>query len=129
MNSHDDAPNDPRWELTLEIAGRLWLYGEHVIEIDPVPAQEFVDVQWAARQAGRLIGVRTELDIALTGHGSSTVVVRITYSDPDGRGLIRAQDGLDALVRSVREQQAPKDSLSRGRVRSKRSWRPPSSPS
>jgi hypothetical protein len=129
MTGHDERPDDPRWELTLEIAGKLWLYGELVIELDPVPAQEFVDVQWAARQAGRLIGVRTELDIVPTGGGSSTVVVRITYSDPDGRGLIRAQDGLDALVRSVREQQAARDSLSRGRVRSKRPWPPPSSPS
>ena len=128
MTSKDDRPKDPRWDLALEIAGKLWLYGEHVIETDPVPAQEYVDVQWAARQAGRLIGVRTELEIAPTGHGSS-VVVRITYSDPDGRGLIRAQDGLDALVRSVRQQQAAQDSLSRGRVRSKRSSRPPSSPS
>ena len=128
MTSHGDGPKGSRWELALEIAGKLWLYGEHVIETEPVPAQEYVDVQWAARQAGRLIGVRTELEIAPTGHGPS-VVVRITYSDPDGRGLIRAQDGLDALVRSVRDQQAAQDSPSRRRVRSKRTWRPPSSPS
>ena len=124
MSARREHPNDPRWDLTLEIAGKLWLYGEHVVEIDAVPTQALVDLQWAARQAGRLIGVRTELDIAPVGEPSRQVVVRITYSDPDGRGLIRAQDGLDALVRSVREQQEAQDE-----VRLTRSSPRPSSPS
>jgi hypothetical protein len=117
-------PEDPHWDLALTIAGKLWLYGEHVIEIDPVPTQGLVDLQWAARQAGRLIGVRTELEIEPVGLPSPEVLVRITYSDPDGRGLIRAQDGLDALVRSVREQQVAQE-----QIRLRRSLRPPSSPS
>jgi len=95
---------DPYWNMVLEFAGKLWLYGEHVVEIDPRPTQRLVDLQWAARQAGRIIGVRTKLDIGPFAQSDPTVTVTITYVDPDGRALIRAQDGLDALLRSVRRQ-------------------------
>jgi len=105
MREQTAHPHDPHWDLTLEIAGKLWLYGEHVLEIDAHPAQKVVDLQWAARQAGRLIGVRTRLDVSRTGEIPPRLIVRVTYDDPDGQGLVRAQDGLDALVRTVQAQQ------------------------
>jgi hypothetical protein len=105
MREQAAHPHDPHWDLTLEIAGKLWLYGEHVLEIDAHPTQKVVDLQWAARQAGRLIGVRTHLDVSRTGGTPPRLIVRVTYDDPDGQGLVRAQDGLDALVRSVQAQQ------------------------
>ncbi|HEX2893173.1 MAG TPA: hypothetical protein VHO29_04125 [Marmoricola sp.] len=103
---------DPQWELTLEIAGKLWLYAEHAVEIDATPAQRSVDVQWAAYQAGRLIGVRTRVDISAANPDGSRLCVRITYVDPDGQGLVRAQDGLDSLVQAVRRQQLAESRLS-----------------
>ena len=33
MREQAAHPHDPHWDLTLEIAGKLWLYGEHVLEI------------------------------------------------------------------------------------------------
>lgn len=127
MSGRRRHPADPQWDLTLEIAGRLWLYGEHVVEMDPAPTQPLVDLQWAARQAGRLIGVRTQVDISRSAGRSPRLVVSITYRDPDGRGLVRAQDGLDALVRSVREQQAVEQPATGGRITRRTSTQPPSS--
>jgi hypothetical protein len=101
----DQVSSDPQWDLALEIAGTLWLYGEHVVVIDPRPVQQLVDVQWAAHQAGRIIGVRSRIELTWNGWPDPRVTLVITFDDPDGRGLIRAQHGLDALLRSVLDQQ------------------------
>jgi len=93
-------PPDPLWELVLEVADQLWSCGEYSAVIDPVPIQRLVDVQWAGLQAGRIIGAPTDVEITRYAAGSA-VIVRVTYDDPDGRGLIRAQHRLDALRRSV----------------------------
>jgi hypothetical protein len=106
MSSGKERAEDPQWDLALEIAGKLWLYGDYVVEISPTPTQRVVDLQWAAHQAGRILGVKTILDITSHGAKHPTVTVSITFVDPDGRGLRRAQDGLDALLRSVREHQS-----------------------
>ena len=119
MSGHRRGRQDPQWDLTLEIAGKLWLYGEHVVEIDPTPTQRRVDLQWAARQAGRLLGVRTHLEIGPTEGPSPALSMRITYVDPDGNGLVRAQDGLDSLVRAVHEEQV---AGTRGGRRGRRGW-------
>jgi hypothetical protein len=118
MSRHREG-EDPLWTLTLEIAGKLWLYGEHVVEIDPAPTQRHVDLQWAARQAGRLLGVRTHLEITPAGDRSPVLVVRITYVDPDGDGLVKAQDGLDSLVRAVHDEQLAE---TQGGRRRRRGW-------
>ena len=100
------APDDPLWQLALEVADQLWFCGEYAVVTDRVPTQHLVDLQWAGYQAGRILGVRTEVEIAPCGAGAPSVVVRVTYVDPDGCGLVRAQQRLDALRRSVRAHQA-----------------------
>jgi hypothetical protein len=84
----------------LEIANELWSYGEYSVVMAPVPTQRLVDVQWSGLQAGRIIGTPTEVEITRCGSGPA-VLVRVTYVDPDGLGLVRAQERLDALRRSV----------------------------
>jgi hypothetical protein len=106
MVSARQRSEDPHWDLALAIAGKLWLYGEYVVDVDPSPTQRLVDLQWAAYQAGRIIGVKTTLDVTTLSGADPRVRVGITLVDEDGRGLIRAQDGLDALLRSVRAQQS-----------------------
>lgn len=93
-------PCDPLWDLVLEIADQLWSYGEYSVVLEPVPTQGLVDVQWAGLQAGRIIGSPTDVEITRCA-GGSAVVVRVTYVDPDGLGMVRAQERLDALRRSV----------------------------
>jgi hypothetical protein len=105
MRNETGRPDDPLWVLTLEIASKLWFYGEYVFDLDPHPHQRLVNVRWAALQAGRLLGVRAKTTV--TGPLSRTdptVTVTITFDDPDGRTRVRAQEGFDALLRSVREQ-------------------------
>ena len=101
------APDGP-WDLTIEIAAKLWIDGLYVAEVLPVPTQRFVDLQWAARQAGRVLGGRAQVHIehprGEDRHGP--VTVSVTYVDPDGHGLERAEAGLEALMRQVLEQQA-----------------------
>ena len=53
-----ERSQDPHWDLVVEIAAMLWVDGSYGTELDTVPAQRLVDVQWAARQAGRVLGGR-----------------------------------------------------------------------
>lgn len=93
---------DPQWDRVIEIAAKLWIDGEYVTELDPSPTQRFVDLQWAARQAGRVLGGRTKVHVGRShGPRDPTVAVTVTYVDPDGRGLQRAEEGLERLLRTV----------------------------
>jgi len=51
----------PSEELVVDIAGALSMAGEYVVRIDLQPAQRIVDVNWAARQAGRRLGIRIDV--------------------------------------------------------------------
>lgn len=48
-------------DLIAEIAGQLSLAGEYVARLDLQPTQRIVDFNWAARQAGRRIGIRVDV--------------------------------------------------------------------
>ncbi|RNM14034.1 hypothetical protein [Nocardioides pocheonensis] len=98
---------DPQWDRVIEIAAKLWIDGQYVAEIDPSPAQHFVDLQWAAHQAGRVLGGRTRVHVGPSrGPADPTVTVTVTYVDPDGRSLQRAEEGLEKLMRTVLAEQA-----------------------
>lgn len=105
MNAHETR--DPQWDLVIEIAATMWVHGEYVTELDPLPTQRFVDLQWAARQAGRVLGGRAKVRVSRPRHpGDRMVTVNVTYVDPDGRGLQRAEEGLATLMRMVLERQS-----------------------
>lgn len=40
-----------------EIAEALAEHGQYVVDVDPRPAQRLVDLNWAAHQAGRKMGL------------------------------------------------------------------------
>ena len=93
---------DTQWDRVIEIASTLWIDGQYVAEIDPSPSQRFVDLQWAAHQAGRVLGGRTSVHVGpARGPADPTVTVTVTYLDPDGRSLQRAEEGLEKLMRKV----------------------------
>ena len=93
---------DPQWDHVIEIAAKLWVEGSYVVELDPTPTQRFVDLQWAARKAGRVLGGEAKVR---TGHRHShddpRVTVTVTYVDSTGRGLLHAEEGLEELMRMV----------------------------
>lgn len=97
---------DPQWDRVIEIASKLWIDGQYVAEMDPSPSQRFVDLQWAAYQAGRVLGGRTRVHVGSSrGPADPTVTVTVTYVDPDGRSLQRAEEGLEKLMRTVLAEQ------------------------
>ena len=100
MPSH--ASDDPYWDRVVEIASKLWIDGVYVVELDPCPTQRFVDLQWAAHQAGRVLGGRAKIETSRTrGPEDPTVTVTVRYVDPDGHGLQRAEEGLEKLLHHV----------------------------
>lgn len=99
-----DQSNDHQWDLVIEIATKLWVDGQFVFELNPVPTQRFVDLHWAARQAGRVLGGRAVLRTSAPGSPEDpTIAMTVTYLDPTGRALLHAEEGLEALMRMVLE--------------------------
>lgn len=98
---------DPQWDLAIEIAAKLWIDGQYVAELHPLPTQRFVDLQWAARQAGRVLGGRATVRTSRSRDAADpTMTVTVTYVDSTGHGLKRAEEGLAALMRQVLEAHA-----------------------
>lgn len=80
----------------------MWIDGEYVAELDPFPTQRFVDLQWTARQAGRVLGGRAKVHIGPShGPADPTVTVTVTFIDTDGRSLQRVEEGFEELLRTV----------------------------
>lgn len=106
MNHPNPAP-DPRWALTIEIATKMWIDSEYVTEIDPVPTQRYVDLRWAAHQAGRVLGGRSRIHTSkrLSHPLDPALIMTVTYVDPTGRGFQQAEEGLEALMQLVLEEQ------------------------
>ncbi|WP_457110129.1 hypothetical protein [Marmoricola sp. URHA0025 HA25] len=98
--------SDPHWDLVIEIATKLWIDGRYVADLYPSPAQRFVDLQWAGREAGRILGGRSELRTTYRRESELRVVtVTVTYVDVDGIGLEKVEKRLEAVMRMVLEEQ------------------------
>jgi hypothetical protein len=96
------ASRDPHWDRVVEIASKLWIDGLYVVELDRSQTQRFVDLQWAAHQAGRALGGRAKIETSgARGREDPTVTVTVRYVDADGKGLQRAESGLEELLRQV----------------------------
>jgi len=105
---HRETDDDPQWDLVLEIASKLWYYGEHLFVVYPSPHHRLVDLQWAALQAGRLLGVRAKVKVSCPfSETDPRVTLTITFEDPTGRVRSRAQDGFERLLHEVRQQSKP----------------------
>jgi len=63
--------------LVQEIAEALVASGEYVTRMDVLRAQQAVDFNWAAHQAGRILGIRVEVE------------VQVFKSASDGRAQVR----------------------------------------
>lgn len=102
--AHVDSrtPGDPHWDRVVEIASKLWIDGHYVVELDRSQTQRFVDLQWAAHQAGRALGGRATIATSSArGREDPTVTVTVTYADPGGKGLQQAEQSLEKLLRQV----------------------------
>ena len=131
MTAKDKTP-DPQWALTLAIRTSLELHGEFAAEVDERDAQSVVDLHWAARQAGRLLGQKVNVEFgAADGPADYIVPATVRGVDDGGQGRVHADEGLQRLLRAVqatqqrscappapsrvrRPQHAPADSRARG---------------
>jgi hypothetical protein len=103
----DPGIPDPQWDFTLVIRSALQHDGRFVTEVDERDAQARVDLHWAARQAGRLLGVEVEIDVSPPyGRTGSTVTATVRCIEIDASARVRAEDGLRRLLASVHEAQA-----------------------
>jgi hypothetical protein len=103
MKTHLGTP-DPQWEYALVIRSALELHGRYAVDVDTRDAQARVDIIWAARQAGRLLGVKVKIErSAPFGHADSTATVTVRCVASDGPERALAQAGLERLRQSVRE--------------------------
>lgn len=93
---------DPHWDRVIEIASKLWIDGIYVVELDTSQTQRFVDLQWAAHQAGRVLGGRAKIETSRArAPEDPTARITVRFIDPGGEGLLRAEEGLEQLLRHV----------------------------
>jgi hypothetical protein len=98
----DGRTPDPQWDFTLLVRAALETVGEYAIEVDTRDAQAVVDIRWAARQAGRLMGATVEVDLSSDdGHADSIVVATVRRIESDGPERLIAEEGLERLLASV----------------------------
>jgi hypothetical protein len=108
MASDRNAVPDPQWALTLAIRAALELHGRYVAEVDERDAQAVVDLHWASRQAGRLLGVKVTVDVgAPYGHADYIATATVQCVDDGGPERFRAEEGLQVLLNTVRNAHAP----------------------
>lgn len=103
MHRFTGRGNDPQQELVIEIASKLWYDGEAVYVIHATRHQQLVDLQWAAHQAGRLLGVRAQVQVTPMGRADPRVTASITFQDPEGRVRAGAKEGLEELLSETRD--------------------------
>jgi hypothetical protein len=61
-------------DLIAEIINALATSGEYVARVDLEPAQRVVDLKWAARQAGRRLGIRVDIDQTISKASEQTLI-------------------------------------------------------
>jgi len=90
----------------MDVVRALEIGGCYERGVDTSDAQSVVDIRWAAHQAGRLLGVRTRVIVAGAGDPSdSSGTATVITLDGGVAEQLRARQGLDALLRSVRQEQ------------------------
>jgi len=72
-----------RGDLAIEIAQALGSTGQYLATVSLGSRQEFVDLNWAAREAGRRLGTRVHLDVQISKAPSGAQAeVRVSAQRP-----------------------------------------------
>jgi len=74
---------DVQEDLAFGIARELELEGTCVRLVAPVPQQRVVDVYWAAKRAGRMIGSHVKASITHLSDNPNSDVAVVVIVDPD----------------------------------------------
>ena len=65
-------------DLVAEITSALATAHEYVTCIRTEPTQRVIDFSWAARQAGRRLGIRVDIDMTITKSSDAQAQVRVS---------------------------------------------------
>lgn len=94
------------WDLVVDITLAVWRSGSYTVSLTPRPGC-LAEIRSAAEEAARVLGVVPHVEFSgPVDSADPVVVVSVTFVDPAGRAVRRAQDGLGALLRSVRRTHA-----------------------
>ncbi len=105
MSEHFHSRDDPHWDLVLTVAEALLIDGVYVVVLDSASTQEWVDLQWSVREAGRIFGLRTRVHTrASSDPRDRTVTMTVTREDVTGEMTANGRARLEALLRAVEEQ-------------------------
>jgi hypothetical protein len=77
-----DAHGAESEDLVTEIANALATAGEYVAQIGLEPIQRAVDFNWTARQAGRRLGIRVNIESTFTKSSDGRAQVRVSAVRP-----------------------------------------------
>lgn len=101
MNGDGRTP-DPQWAFALLIRAALETSNAYAVEVDTRDAQAVVDIRWAARQAGRLMGATVKVDLSSHhGHADAMATATVRRIESDGPERLIAAEGLQRLLASV----------------------------
>lgn len=108
MNANGRTP-DPQWAFTLLLKAALETATAYAVEVDTRDAQALVDIRWAARQAGRLMGATVKVELS-SHHGPDDAMATATVRriESDGPERLIAEEGLQRLLACVRVAKATK---------------------
>ena len=76
-------PHDVQDDLAAGIARDLELDGSCVRWVRPVPQQRVIDVRWAAKRAGRMIGQHVRTSVTQVSQQPESDVAVVVTVDPD----------------------------------------------
>lgn len=98
---------DPQWALTLAIRTALELHGTFDAEVDLRDTQSVVDLHWAGRQAGRLLGAEVRVEVgAARGPKGQTATVTVRCLPESGARRAAVEAGMRQLLRQVADVQS-----------------------
>jgi len=102
MSEHFHSRDDPHWDLVLTVAEALLIDGVYVVVLDSASTQEWVDLQWSVREAGRIFGLRTRIHTRASADPKDrSVTMTVTREDVTGEMAVNGRARLEALLRAV----------------------------
>lgn len=105
MSEHAHASDDPHWGLVLAVAEALLIDGVYVVVLDSASTQEWVDLQWSVREAGRIFGLRTRIHTRASSDPTDrSVTMTVTREDVSGEMSVNGRARLEALLRAVEDE-------------------------
>jgi hypothetical protein len=99
-----------RDSLMGRIVNQIRQRGYYIADVDPSPEQAFIDLRWAARMAGRVLGYRTETHTSALG-GRLPMKITIVVTPPlSYREQATGPNQVRSIIEDLRRRRVREDS-------------------